>query len=115
MKVKVGDNVLVAAGKYKGKKGKVMRTYQKQGRIVVEKVNIVTKHIRKTTTKPGETIKFEAPIDISNAVVVCPNCSKPTRISYTKLETGKKQRVCKKCNESLDRVVETAKTKKKKK
>ena len=53
MKVKVGDNVLIKTGKFKGKTGKVMRTYQKQNRIVVEKVNIVTKHIRKTTSRPA--------------------------------------------------------------
>jgi large subunit ribosomal protein L24 len=103
MKIKEGDNVLVTAGKDKGKKGKVMRLLRKQDKIVVEKVNIRTKHIKKTSNKPGEIIKFEAPIHVSNAMVVCSNCNKNTRVGYIKLESGKKQRVCKKCTQSLDK------------
>ncbi|MBU1992680.1 MAG: 50S ribosomal protein L24 [Patescibacteria group bacterium] len=102
MKIKEDDNVLVQAGKDKGKKGKVMRVLVKQNKITVEKVNIRTKHIKKTQTRPGEIIKFEVPIDASNAMVICPSCGKPTRVGYIILENKKKQRVCKHCNQSLD-------------
>jgi len=109
MKVKNNDNVVVVAGKDKGKQGKVMRKLSKQGRVVVEKVNIVTKHIKKTTQRPGEKVQFEAPIDVSNVMVVCPNCKKPTRVGYKKLENGKKQRICKKCSETLDKATKSIK------
>ena len=103
MKVKMNDNVLVIAGKDRGKSGKVMRTMAKDEKIVVEKLNMRTKHIRKTQTKPGSKIEFEVPMPVSNVMVICPNCKKTTRVGYTKLESGKKQRVCKKCSESLDK------------
>ena len=103
MKVKLNDQVIVTAGKDKGKKGKIMRILRKQRKIVVEKVNVRTKHIKKTTEKPGQKIQFEAPIDVSNVMVICTSCNKQTRVGYKKLESGKKQRTCKKCNESLDK------------
>lgn len=112
MKVKIGDNVLVAAGKYRGKSGKVLRVYKKRNAVVVEKINIRTRHIKKKTGQAGQKIRYEAPFNASNVVILCPNCSKPTRVSYIFLKTGKKQRVCKKCSQSLDRPVEKKKTKK---
>jgi large subunit ribosomal protein L24 len=123
MKVKAKDKVLVISGKYKGKVGNIMRVYKKTGRITVEKINIRTKHIKKTTTRAGQIIKYEAPFDISNVMVICPNCNKATRVSYTiaqkKVSSGKltkdikKYRVCKKCGESLEQVVSKAENKKK--
>lgn len=103
MKVKKQDTVLVIAGKDKGKKGQVTKTLSKKNRLIVEKVNMRTKHIKKTAQKPGEIVKFEAAIDASNVMVMCPNCSKPTRVGYQKLDKEKKIRVCKKCKESLDK------------
>ena len=104
MKIKMNDNVIVVSGKDRGKSGKVTRILTKEGKIVVEKLNMRTKHIKKTQTRPGEKITFEAPLDVSNIMVICPNCKKRTRVGYTKLETGKKQRICKKCKESLDKI-----------
>jgi len=98
MKLKVSDQIVVIAGKDKGKKGNILRILRNQKKVVVEKVNIRTKHIKKTTERPGEIIHFEAPIDASNVMVVCPDCGKPTRIGYSKPKNGKKERVCKKCN-----------------
>lgn len=103
MKVKMNDNVLVVTGKDRGKTGKIMRIMSQDEKIVVEKVNMRTKHVKKTQTRPGSKITFEAPLHVSNVMVVCPNCKKRTRVGYTKLESGKKQRVCKKCDESLDK------------
>lgn len=104
MKIKEGDNVLLIAGKDKGKKGKVMRVLIKQDKIVVEKINIRTKHVKKTASRAGEIIRFEAPVHVSNVMALCPSCAKAVRVGYIKLETGKKQRVCKKCKQSLDKV-----------
>ena len=102
MKLKAKDTVKVIAGKDKGKTGKVMRIFRNQNKIVVEKVNILTKHIKKTAQKPGEKITFEAPFDASNVMVICPHCKKTTRVGYKKLKSGKKERTCKKCKETLD-------------
>ncbi|MBI4975559.1 50S ribosomal protein L24 [Candidatus Peregrinibacteria bacterium] len=109
MKLKVNDQVAIISGKDKGKKGKIMRTLGKSGKVVVEKVNMRTKHIKKTKEKSGERITFEAPMDASNVIIICPNCEKRTRIAIKKLENGKKQRTCKKCKESVDKSVQTKK------
>ncbi|MFA6521558.1 MAG: 50S ribosomal protein L24 [Candidatus Gracilibacteria bacterium] len=113
MKIHLDDKVMVIAGKYKGKSGKVMRTYPKAHRVVVEKINLITRHIKKKPNQPGQKIHYEGKIDVSNVIILCPHCEKPTRVSHIRLDSGKKQRVCKKCNQSLDKVVETKKTTKK--
>lgn len=105
MKVKVNDKVLITTGKYKGKTGKVMRVYKKTEKITVEGVNVRTKHIKKTTTRAGQKIKYEAPFSVSNVMVICPNCEKTTRVAYKIPGKGKKFRVCKKCGESLEQAV----------
>ena len=105
MKVKLNDKVMVISGKAKGKQGKVIRVVAKNNKIVVEKLNMRTKHVKKTSTRPGEKIQFEAPMDSSNVVIVCPACSKPTRAGYKILDNAKKERICKKCKESLDRTM----------
>ncbi len=101
MKVKLNDQVVVIAGKEKGKKGKITKILSKQERIVVEKLNIRTKHIKKSQGKAGERVQFEAPMHVSNVMLVCPKCGKVARVGYSKLKTGKKQRICKKCKESI--------------
>lgn len=102
MKLKIKDQVQVITGKDKGKKGAITKLLKKQNKIVVEKVNIRTKHIKKTAEKAGSKIQFEAPINASNVMVICPNCTKSSRVGYKKLENGKKERICKKCKETLD-------------
>jgi large subunit ribosomal protein L24 len=102
MKIQTSDNVIVIAGKDKGKTSKVMRVETAKKRVVVEKVNVATKFIKKRADgTPGQIIKFEKSVDVSNVKLVCPNCKKPTRVGYTKLANGKKARVCKKCNEGI--------------
>ena len=103
MKLKTNDQVQIIAGKDKGKKGKIIKSFPRTNKIVVEKVNIRTKHIKKTHQKAGEIVKFEAPIDVSNAMLVCPNCSKPSRVGYQKGKDDKKTRICKKCKEQVDK------------
>jgi large subunit ribosomal protein L24 len=106
MKLKIGDEVQIIAGKDKGKKGKITKILRNSNKIVVEKINLVTKHVKKTAQKPGERIKFEAPIDASNTMIICPKCKKTTRIMIKMLKGDKreKQRICKKCKDSLDTI-----------
>ena len=113
MKIKAKDKVLVIAGKYKGKTGNVMRTYKKTDRITVEKVCIRTKHIKKTATHAGQKIKYEAPFDVSKVMLICPNCSKTTRVGYSIPKKGKKFRICLKCNESVEQAISKIEKKKK--
>jgi len=102
-KIKRDDLVLVTTGKDKGKRRKVLRVIPKENRVVVEKVNIVKKHQRPTQTTHGGIIEKEAPIHISNVMLICPKCGEPTRVGYKFLEDGKKVRICKKCKESVER------------
>lgn len=105
MKLKLNDTVQIIAGKDKGKKGKITKILVRKNKIVVEKVNFRTKHVKKSNEKRGERIKFEAPIDASNAMIVCQNCNKRVRVTYKKLKNGKKERICRKCKETLDKEV----------
>lgn len=102
MKIKKHDTVTVITGKNKGKKGKVLRVMPDKNLVVIEKVNVVKKHIRKRQTAAGEIIKFEAPIHVSNVMIICPHCNKRTRVAYQKSADGKKERVCKQCKGILD-------------
>ena len=102
MKIKAKDKVLVLAGKYKGKTGTVMRVFDKQEKITVEKVNIRTRHIKKTATHAGQKLQYEAPFSISNVQLICPSCNKTTRVGYKTPDKGKKFRICKKCGESVE-------------
>jgi len=101
MKIKKGDTVLIIAGKYRGKKGKVLKTFPKEKKILVEGVNLVKKHQRpKKTGEKGQIVELLKPIDISNTKLICPKCAKPTRIGYKIIE-GKKYRICKKCGQEI--------------
>lgn len=99
--VKTGDTAVVLSGKEKGKRGKILSVNPKKGMVVIEGVNMIKCH-----TKPrrqGETggiVKREAAIYASKVQVVCPKCSKATRVAY-KIEDGKKSRVCKHCGAAL--------------
>lgn len=103
MNVKVNDNVLVLAGKYKGKQGKVLKADPKAGKIIVEGVNIVNKHEKaRRANETSKIVTEEAFIDVSNVEVVCDKCGKATRVAHS-VADGKKIRVCKKCGASLDK------------
>ena len=103
MNVKVNDTVLVITGKYKGKQGKVLKTYPDDHRVIVEKVNIVHKHEKaRKANETSRIVEEEGPIDVSNVEVVCDKCGKATRVGHIFVD-GKKVRVCKKCGASLDK------------
>ncbi len=107
MRIKKGDQIEVITGKSenKGKRGEVIRVFPKEGRIVVQGVNLRTKHQRQVqsqgkTVNPG-IVKLEAPIDVSNVMVVCKKCNQPTRVGVSR-DGGKAIRVCKKCGGLID-------------
>ena len=98
------DTVMVIAGKDRGKSGKVNRVIREKDRVVVAGVNIATKHVK---NRPGirqaGIIHVEAPLHISNVMLMCPHCAKPTRVGHRFQEDGTKVRVCKRCNEVIDK------------
>lgn len=103
MNVKTGDNVLVITGKDKGKSGKVLEVLASENKVVVENINLVTKHQKpRSQQDKGGKIQKTAPIEASNVMVICPNCGKATRVAHSEV-AGKKVRSCKKCSASLDK------------
>ncbi len=101
LKVKKGDTAVVISGKNKGKQAKVLKVSPKEGRVVLEGVNFVTKHKKpRNQSTPGGIMKQEAPMNISNVMVVCPKCSKATRVGH-EIKNGEKARICKKCGAQL--------------
>lgn len=98
MKVRKGDKVVVIAGKDKGKEGKVLVAYPHKERVLVENVAVAKKAQRPTQQNPKGGIEdMEQPIHVSNVMVICPKCNKPSRLGV-KREDGVRVRVCKKCN-----------------
>lgn len=105
-KIKRGDTVEVISGNDRGYRGEVKRVFPKDDRIVVSTINVVKKHQRpmragRTQVQAG-IIEFEAPIHISNVMLVCPSCNQRTRVGFTYLDDGRKVRVCKKCSDLID-------------
>jgi large subunit ribosomal protein L24 len=102
--VRKNDQVVVVAGKEKGKTGKVLRVFPEKGRVLVENLNVVKRHTRPSRANAeGGIIEREAQLDISNVQLVCKACDKPTRTGIRVLEDGSKVRFCKKCNETVDK------------
>ena len=102
LSIRTGDKVKVIAGKEKGKEGKVLATLPYKERVIVERVNMVKKATRPTQRNPkGGFLEIEAPLHVSNLMLVCPKCSQPTRIGR-KREGGTLVRVCKKCGNDID-------------
>ena len=102
MEIKKGDNVVVLTGKDKGKKGAVIKAYPAENKVVVEGINMVVKHMKpRGANQPGGKVDQPAAIDVSNVMIVCPECGKATRVAHDKAD-GKNVRKCKKCGASLD-------------
>ena len=102
--LKKNDLVEVIAGKEKGKTGKVLKVLVKKDRVVVEKINFIKRHSRPSgRTKQGGIVEKEAPIHISNVLLICPKCNQGVRLGKKILEDGKKVLVCKKCGELIER------------
>ncbi len=100
--VKTGDTVVVLSGKERGKKGKIIAVSPKEGKVIIEGVNMVSKHVKpKKMGEAGGIIKAEGAMYASKVQLVCPSCDKATRIAHKISEDGKKQRICKKCGKTL--------------
>ncbi len=103
MNIRKDDTVLVLSGKYRGKKGKVLRAIPARGRVVVSGVNMQKRHMKPTKEmQQGGIVETEGPIHRSAVMLVCPRCSMPTRLGF-KVRGGNKVRVCLKCGEAIDK------------
>lgn len=106
MRIKKGDNVKVTAGKDRGKTGKVIQAFPETEKVVVEGVNMMSKHMKtRRTGEKGQKLEFSGPVNASNVMLICPKCAKPTRVGMTALVDGsktKKVRTCKKCKEVIE-------------
>jgi len=103
MKIRKDDTVLVIAGRDRGKKGKVRFAYPKDKKLVVEGTNFIKKHARATgKVKQAGIIEQEAPITLSNVMLLCSRCNHPTRVGFRSLEDGGKVRICRSCHEVID-------------
>ncbi|MEN8139969.1 MAG: 50S ribosomal protein L24 [Thermodesulfobacteriota bacterium] len=100
--LRVNDQVEVIAGKDKGRVGKITKLLPKVQKAVVEKINIAKRHTKPSmTNQEGGIIDLEAPIHVSNLMLICEKCAGPVRIKKSTLEDGTKVRACKKCGESI--------------
>lgn len=103
MKIRKNDTVLVIAGKDKGKKGKVRFAYPRDERIVVEGVNFIKRHARaRGTVRQAGIIEREAPLHVSDVMLICNKCNRPTRVGFRFLAEDRKARVCRSCHEVID-------------
>ena len=101
--VKTGDEVVVINGKNRGKRGKVLQVSPKEGKVIVEGVNVVTKHVKpRQMGEPGGLIKAESALYADKVQLICPKCGKPTRVGHAIGKNDKKVRVCKKCNAQFE-------------
>lgn len=106
--VKKGDNVIVLNGKDRGKKGKVLSVLPSKHMVLVEGVNMVTKHVKpKNQYQQGGLVNQESPINADKVMFVCSKCGAPTKVGKKFLDNGSKARVCKKCDEVIDILKET--------
>jgi large subunit ribosomal protein L24 len=103
MQIKKDDKIKVITGKDKGKIGKVLKVDKKKNRVLVEKINLTKRHSKPSAkNRQGGIVEGEAPVRISNVMVMCNKCINPTRIKMQYLENGKKIRLCVKCGEAID-------------
>jgi large subunit ribosomal protein L24 len=100
--IKKNDLVMVIAGREKGKTGKVLRVLPENGRVTVERLNVVKRHSKpRGAASPGGIVEKEAPLDISNLMFFCERCNAPVRVGYKIAADKSKTRVCRSCHESL--------------
>jgi large subunit ribosomal protein L24 len=102
-RVRKNDTVMIIAGKERGKIGKVLRVLPEENRAVVERLNLVKRHLKpRGPQNPGGILEKEAPVHLSNLMPMCERCNAPVRVGARVLEDGSKARVCRRCNELLD-------------
>ncbi len=107
-KIKKGDTVIVVKGKWKSAggvehKGQVRRVLPEKNKVIVEGVNLIKKHVRpRPGVQQAGIVEMEAPISISNVMLICKHCNRPTRVGFRFLPDGSKRRYCKKCDQIID-------------
>jgi large subunit ribosomal protein L24 len=103
LRIKKDDKVFITTGKEKGKSGRVLSFSSAKDRVLIEKINVVKRHMKPTRKyTQGGIIEKEASVHVSNVMLVCPKCNKPTRIRSMFLQDDRKVRMCKKCKEVID-------------
>lgn len=103
-KLKKGDLVMVIAGRERGKTGKVLSLRLADGRVIVEKLNMIKRHTKPSQkNRQGGILEREAPLALSNVMLYCGNCQKPVRVGIKVLDDGRRVRACRKCNEIVDK------------
>jgi len=103
MRIRKDDTVVIITGKDRGKKGKVRRAFPNEDRVVVEGLNMIKRHSRaRRATRQAGIIELEAPIHVSDVMLICNKCGNPTRVNFRLLDDGKKVRVCNSCREVID-------------
>ncbi len=109
LKIRRGDTVEVVTGKDRGRRGRVLESRIEEGRVIVEGRNLAKKHARSRPVPgsrgaqmlPGGVLDLEQPIELSNLMLVCPSCDKPTRVGHTTIADGTKVRVCRRCKAQI--------------
>ncbi|MDO8503639.1 MAG: 50S ribosomal protein L24 [bacterium] len=102
MKLRVGDEVLITAGKDKGRRGKIDKVFPGTAKVRVEGLNIYKKNRKGIGDQKGGIIEFARPLPVANVALICPNCGKPTRVTYKVTKTGEKSRSCAKCKRIIE-------------
>jgi len=101
--LKVNDQVEVITGKDKGRVGKIIKVYRKSDKALVERINMIKRHTKaRAEGQEGQIVDKEAPIHVSNLMLVCPKCTNTVRVARKTLDDGTKVRICKKCSESVE-------------
>jgi large subunit ribosomal protein L24 len=101
--LKVNDQVEVLTGKDKGRVGKIIKVYRKSGKALVERINMIKRHTKaRAAGQEGQIVEKEAPIHVSNLMLVCPKCTNTVRVAKKTLDDGSKVRICKKCSENVE-------------
>ncbi|HKJ14855.1 MAG: 50S ribosomal protein L24 [Desulfobulbaceae bacterium] len=101
--LKVNDQVEVLTGKDKGRVGKIIKVYRKSDKALVERINMIKRHTKaRAAGQEGQIVEKEAPIHVSNLMLVCPKCTNTVRVAKKTLDDGSKVRICKKCSENVE-------------
>ena len=101
--MKVNDQVEVLTGKDKGRVGKIIKVYKKSDKALVERINMIKRHTKaRAAGQEGQIVEKEAPIHVSNLMLVCPKCTNTVRVAKKTLDDGSKVRICKKCSENVE-------------
>ena len=101
MKIRKNDQVLVISGKDRGRKSKIIKVFPKEGKVVIDGVNLRKKHVKpKKSGEKGQIVETPAPLNVSDLKLICSKCGKPTRVGY-KVEGKRKYRICKKCGQEI--------------